>query len=202
MLFSPREAPGAAERVRLLLWPRRSFVRSARYVGWRVVRLKGDPHALALGVAIGVFVAALPIFGMQMLSAAVLAWALRGSIAAALLATFLANPIVTPLLWIAAYAAGQIALNAADPLSASEIVTQFRDVGTWFRTYEVGEASRMVWPLLKPLLIGSVLVGALLAALGYWLAFHLATTYRHARLGSAGALARAAVAGLPSSRPT
>lgn len=200
MLFSSREAPGALERLRLCLWPRRSFARSARYVGWRVVRLKGDPHGLALGVAIGFFVAALPIFGVQMLSAALLAWALRGSVASALLATFLANPIVTPLLWVAAYAAGQVALNAHDPLSASEIVAQFRDIGMWFRTYEVGEASRLVWPLLKPLLIGSALIGAVLAAIGYWLTLYLATSYRHGR--SAAALTTPAVAGLPTGRPS
>lgn len=200
MLFSPRQAPSVTERMRLLLWPRRSFARSARYLGWRLVRLKGDPHALALGVAIGVFVAALPIFGAQMLSAVVLAWLLRASIAAALLATFLANPIVTPLLWVAAYAAGQMALNTADPLSATEIVSQFRDIGMWFRTYDVTEASRMVWPLLKPLLIGSVLIGAVLAALGYWLALHLATSYRQGR--SSAPLTTTAVAGLPSGRPS
>lgn len=200
MLFSSRRAPGLSERVRLLLWPRRSFARSARYVGWRIVRLKGDPHALALGVAIGFFVATLPIFGMQMLSAAVIAWALRGSIAAALLATCLANPIVTPLLWVAAYAAGQLALGAADPLSASEIASQFGDIGTLFRTYGASQASRMVWPLLKPLVIGSALIGALLAALGYWLTFHLATSYRHGR--SESLLTTSAITGFPADRPT
>lgn len=198
MLFSSRSAPTGAERVRLMLWPRRSFARSTRYVGLRILRLQGNPHALALGVAIGTFVAALPIFGIQMLAAATLAWMFRASIAAALLATFLANPIVTPLLWVAAYAAGQVALGAADPLSPAEIVSQFRDIGLWFRTYDVSKASQMVWPLLKPLLLGSVLIGAALAAVGYWLSFHLATAYRHSR----AEMTMLPVAGLPSGRPS
>ena len=92
MLFSPRIAPSRAERMWLLLWPRRSFARSARYLGWRVMRLSGNPHNLAVGVAVGFFVSALPIVGAQMLLAALIALAILEHV-------FMVVPIMDSVLW-------------------------------------------------------------------------------------------------------
>ncbi len=88
MLFKRRQLPSFAERVRLWLWPRRSWSRSLRYVLYRIVRLRANPHSLALGCAAGVFAACTPLIGGQIVLAAMLALALRANVAAAILATF------------------------------------------------------------------------------------------------------------------
>ena len=49
MLFRRRETESWAERLRVHLWPRRSWSRSSRYVLYRLRRLSASPHAIALG---------------------------------------------------------------------------------------------------------------------------------------------------------
>jgi uncharacterized protein len=58
----------------------------------RLRRLPDEPHRIARGVFAGVFVSSRRLFGLQFLSAALLAWVMRGNILAALLATFIGNP--------------------------------------------------------------------------------------------------------------
>ena len=55
MLFKRREAESFLERMRVHVWPRRSWSRSSRYVVYRLGRLSDTPHAVALGFAVGVF---------------------------------------------------------------------------------------------------------------------------------------------------
>ena len=51
MLFRRRQTESLLERVRVHLWPRRSWSRSGRYVVYRLRRLSATPHAIALGFA-------------------------------------------------------------------------------------------------------------------------------------------------------
>src|SRR5690606_27489557 len=97
MLFRRREAESFLERLRVHLWPRRSWSRSTRYVVHRVRRLSATPHAVALGFAAGVFVSATPFIGFHMVLAALTAWIIGGSIVAAILGTFVGNPLTYPL---------------------------------------------------------------------------------------------------------
>jgi uncharacterized protein (DUF2062 family) len=80
MLFKRREAESFLERMRVSLWPRRSWARSSRYVVYRLRRLSDTPHAVALGFAAGVFAAMTPFIGTHLIVAMLL---LPGSSAAA-----------------------------------------------------------------------------------------------------------------------
>ncbi len=106
MLFARRTPPSPRERLRVALWPRRSWGRSVRYAMARVRRGSGSRHQVALGVAIGVFVATLPFIGFQLILAAAVSIVFRASLPAALAATFWANPLTLPLIWFASHAAG------------------------------------------------------------------------------------------------
>src|SRR5690606_26323749 len=92
MLFRSRHKPSFSEKTRLLLWPRRSFSRSFRYYGKRIMRITASPHAIAAGLAIGVFAAFTPFFGFHFIIAVILAYLLAGNIGAAALGTAVANP--------------------------------------------------------------------------------------------------------------
>jgi uncharacterized protein (DUF2062 family) len=68
--------------------------RAARYYYLRFVRLRGQPGALARGVAVGVFIGITPTIPLHTIMAIIFAMILRGSKVAALLATFLvSNPL-------------------------------------------------------------------------------------------------------------
>jgi len=73
MLFGRRAPAPALDRLRVAMWPRRSWGRSLRYANHRLSRLGASRHAIALGLAIGVFASFQPILGFQMLLAGCLA---------------------------------------------------------------------------------------------------------------------------------
>lgn len=168
MLFRRREAEGLLERLRVSLWPRRSWSRSTRYVVHRVRRLSATPHAVALGFAAGVFVSATPFIGFHIMLAALTAWIIGGSIVAAILGTFVGNPLTYWLFWLATFEVGSLMLGGGSNelhLDLSEGVFQ----------------TDQLWPLLKPMTLGAVPVGLALAALSYALVRPAVNVYQHRR---------------------
>ena len=74
--------------------------RAAKYYYLKFLRLQGDPHSLALGVAIGLFVGITPTIPLHTALIIILAWLLRGNFLAALIA---ATAISNPLTWLPQY---------------------------------------------------------------------------------------------------
>lgn len=74
--------------------------RAARYYYLRFLRLQGDPHSLAIGVAIGVFIGITPTIPLHALLIFALCWPLSGNILAALIA---ATVVSNPLTWLPQY---------------------------------------------------------------------------------------------------
>ncbi|HCC54724.1 MAG TPA: DUF2062 domain-containing protein [Desulfobulbaceae bacterium] len=74
--------------------------RAARYYYLKFLRLQGDPHSLAMGIAIGLFVGITPTVPLHTVFIIILAWPLRGNILAALIA---ATAISNPLTWLPQY---------------------------------------------------------------------------------------------------
>ncbi len=176
MLMSRRVPPSRAQTLRLALWPSRSWRRSFRYAYLRLARLQARPRHIALGVAAGIFVAILPIPGLQLLAAAALAWLIRGHSGAALLATFAANPVTYPLIWIASYAVGATLLgtpvaDATHDLDAfTDIVTQSFSSAA---TISAALAWPTLWPILATLMTGALPLAALSAVAAYVIVWRL-----------------------------
>ncbi len=167
MLFKRREPPSFLERARILIWPRRSFARSFRYLLLRLWRIPGTPHSIALGCAVGVFAIFTPFLGLQMLLAAALAWVLRGSVVASAIGTFVGNPITYPAIWLGTFALGNFLLGG----TASAEIDRFPDragaLGTGIKQMSpeaIGTALEGLWPVLMPMALGSLPLGGLAAA--------------------------------------
>lgn len=141
------------EWARLLVWPRRSFARSCTYYAKRLVRLKASPHKIGIGVAIGVFASITPLVGMQMMMAGALAYILRGSLAAAMLATWVGNPLSWPLIWGVTYTVGRFMIGQPGPAEAAGLP----------------HSAEGLWPFIYPMMIGSIPVGLASAAVSYGL---------------------------------
>jgi uncharacterized protein (DUF2062 family) len=168
MLFRRREAESFFERLRVHLWPRRSWSRSTRYIVHRVRRLSATPHAVALGFAAGVFVSATPFIGVHMMMAALVAWIIGGSIVAAVLGTFIGNPLTYPLFWVATFEVGSLMLGRGTNMPRIDLSDGV------FRTDQL-------WPLLKPMTLGALPLGVALAALSYVLVRPAVNAYQHRR---------------------
>jgi len=106
MLFRRRNTESFWTRLRVHAWPRTSWSRSSRYVVYRVRRLSATPHAVALGFAAGAFSAITPFLGTHIVMAIAIAWIIGGSLVAAVLGTFLGNPLTYPVLWYSTYVVG------------------------------------------------------------------------------------------------
>ena len=93
-----------------------------------------------------------------------------GSIVAALLGTFVGNPLTYPLFWYSTYEVGNLMLGSASekpPIDLSGGIFQ--------------SSLEQLWPILKPMTLGSVPVGLALAALSYVLVKPMVDAYKHRR---------------------
>ena len=125
----------------------------------RALRLKATPHAIAAGVAAGVFVAFLPIPGLHLIVAAVAAWLIAGNVVAAALGSALGNPLTFPLIWGATYEIGAVVLRRSEPETI--LPTQ---LGHSLRHLGFAELWEM---LLKPMTVGAVPLGLIFAVVFY-----------------------------------
>ena len=122
VIFKRRIPRGWLRSLAELFWPRGGWRRATSYVVHRLRRLPDTPHRICVGIAAGAFVSFLPIYGFHFLSAALVAWLLRGNIVAALLGTFFGNPITFPLIAIGAMELGTWLLGGDMTLEFGEVM--------------------------------------------------------------------------------
>lgn len=197
MLFKRRKAPSFLESLRVWIWPRRSWMRSTQYVTKRILRITATPHAIAAGVAAGVFTSFTPFMGLHFLVAFALAWAVRGNLIASALGTFFGNPLTFPFIWAATFKTGNFLLGnernseAAFTIghSMKEILSSILDLD-W--NGAVQGLSDIWFPILYPMLIGGTLLGPLFAIPAYFLTKRGTQLFRERRRNTVMERAKAA----------
>jgi len=170
MLFKRRQTESLLERLRVHLWPRRSWSRSSRYVVYRLRRLSATPHAIALGFAAGTFAAVTPYIGTHLIMAALIAWIIGGSIVASVLGTFFGNPLTYPFLWYASYAVGNLLLGGKTTKKSIDL-----SQGLFHSSFD------HLWPILKPMSLGCIPVGIAVAISCYFLVRPMVEAYQRRR---------------------
>ncbi|MCG6878728.1 MAG: DUF2062 domain-containing protein [Deltaproteobacteria bacterium] len=80
--------------------------RLIRYYYLRFIRLRGDPHELALGMTFGVFTGMMPIMPFQMALSVALALIFKGSKITAAVGTWISNPLNWYFLYYFSYKLG------------------------------------------------------------------------------------------------
>jgi uncharacterized protein (DUF2062 family) len=173
MLFRRRQPETRLQRLRGVLWPRRSWRRSLRYMQKRVLRLRATPHAIAAGVAAGVFATFTPFLGFHFLLAFAIAYCIAGNMAAAALGCLAGNPLTFPLVWASTYEVGRAILRAEVPDGSAppglETALTHLDIAA-------------IWdPYLKPMLVGSIPLGLAFAGLSYLLVRFGAASFQASR---------------------
>lgn len=157
----------------------RTWRRSVRdFVIHRVLHADDPPHRLALGAAIGMFVAFTPTIGAQSALVVGLAWLLGGNKVVGLPLVWISNPATAAPIYYGCYTVGRYMLG-------------MKGVGrAWWAEFmrpPQGYLDAMVfyWSRLAeiaaPLWLGSLLVGALLAAVTYLFVSRSVTIYRRRR---------------------
>lgn len=197
MVFRRRNQKTLLEWAREFVYPRGGFRRAAQYVTHRLRRLPDEPHRIARGVFAGVFVSFTPLFGFHFLSAALLGWVMRGNIIAALLATFVGNPLTTPFIAITSVELGHRLLGIDAPMDVMSIIAAFTNAGSelWDNARALFTSDVTHWENLAtffgtifwPYLVGGLLPGLAVSLAFYWATIPIVRAYQKIRAGQAKA---------------
>ena len=148
----------------------------------KIVRLNDTPHSIALGAAIGTFVAFTPTVGIQMLVVLAVAGIckpfFRFNKLAGLIAVYISNPITTlPIYWFS-YWVGSFFVPGNLTRERLATVLNYQGLMQW---------SKSMWSLLieigGPLVLGSVIVGIICALPTYPVVKWLAETLQKRKHG-------------------
>ena len=191
MVFKRRTRKPLLRAVAEFFWPRGGWRRAATYVLHRMRRLPDTPERICIGIAAGVYVSFLPLYGFHFLSAALVAWVFRGNILAALLGTFYGNPLTFPFMAMGGLELGSWLLGgdvrltfggvmAAIGRASSELSHNLMSVFTgdaahWTRLY------RFFDEVYLPYMVGGLILGVPFALLTYYLHLPLVRAYQRLR---------------------
>ena len=126
-----------------------------------IKELHGNPHYLAMGMGIGVFVGMTPTFPFHTIISIPLAHIFRGSKRAALLGVWISNPLTLPFCYYISYKVGMLTLDKPSPFKSLDLTSfdDFLNLGL-----EVGGAMMM----------GGLILGVILGLLTYMITYHVA----------------------------
>jgi uncharacterized protein (DUF2062 family) len=191
-VFKRRDSRSILRVVAEAFWPRGGWVRAAYYVKHRMRRLPGTPEQIARGVFAGAFTVFTPFFGLHFVTAAVLAKVMRGSILAALLATFIGNPLTyVPIAYISLQTGhwmlgtsmrGELDNSIFQSFGAAtgDLWHNFVAIFTEARA-DWGELARFYEGVFFPWMVGSIIPGILCGAVCYYLSVPVIRAYQKGR---------------------
>lgn len=169
MLFGRRNPLPLLSRLRSALWPRRGWRRSTRYVVHRLSRLPATPYRIAAGFACGSAVSFTPLMGFHFLSAALLAFLIRGNFIASALGTVVGNPWTFPFIWAWTFAFGRWLIG-----HTREIEPLPQHLSLHYIFENLGE-------VFLPMLVGSIPTAVAAWFVTYFLVHRLVRGYQRAR---------------------
>jgi uncharacterized protein (DUF2062 family) len=136
----------------------------------RVKRLDGDPHYIAMGMAIGIFVGITPTMPFHTVLAVGLAFIFRGSKAAAALGVWCSNPFTAPLFYLGSYKVGLYLLGDRIPFNLKyESLLELAHLGV---------------NVTIALIAGGILLGIVPGIASYFITRKIFTTIRSKRASS------------------
>jgi hypothetical protein len=191
VVFKRRTPRGWVQTISEFFYPRGGWSRAAQYVIHRVRRLPDAPHRIGRGVFAGVFISFTPLFGLHFLGAALIAWAIRGNVLAALLATFFGNPLTTPVIAYTSVEIGHSLLGSQGALSFEEILDAFSGATgeLWRNAIAIFTSRPTVWSdlgdffheIFLPYLIGGIVPGVIAGVICHYLTLPVIEAYKKAR---------------------
>ena len=140
---------------------KKSWLQKIKNFAKRLLWIQDSPQKIALGLAIGVFWGIMPTFGFAILFSLPTALLLKGNRLAAILGTFIANPLTIPFFYPFGYKIGQLILKTT-PLPFSWDLFKLESLLN----------------LSKSLLVGNFLLAIGLALLTYFLVLQIIIRYR------------------------
>jgi len=167
-MFQRRTKQSFLTKVGQVLWPRMGWRRTLAYFWHRLQRIPGTPSSIAAGFACGVGIAMTPFYGTHIVTAGLMAWAIRGNIFAAVLGAQAANPWTAPPLWFAAYYLGTWMMGIDSHDHPPNFIAMFKGLTEATLNLNMEMFRRTVWPIFWPMIVGSVPMGIVAGMASYF----------------------------------
>ena len=167
-IFRRRRRRPISQTLQHFLWPKTGWGRAARYVGYRLRRLKGSPNSIAIGFAWGVAVSFTPFIGAHFVLAAIATWAMGGNLLASAVGTVVGNPWTFPVIWLLSFKLGAFLIGLSPRIAIPEELTMVY----------IFDSPSMV---LLPMAIGGTLLGAVAWVGTFWSVRRMVDRYRRIR---------------------
>ena len=164
------------EKIKLpLTWV---FLRMRPVFRW-IIRLRGSPQAIAGGFSLGLFIAFTPTIGVQIILAFFVATVLNLNRPAAVLAVWITNPVTIPVIFSLNYWLGSFIWEGPElPVVSNQLfklASQLTTLDFWAITDQLSAVAALGMDVIVPLILGSIIAGALSAALSYVILLRLLT---------------------------
>ncbi len=167
----------------LRIWHRRHRRQFRRFIYHDLLHADDPPDRLALGMAVGMFVAFTPTIGVQMLIAGFLSWVLRANKLVSMAVVWISNPAtMLPIYWYC-YHIGA-AILTLEPIRRAWWGQLANPPPGWW------PAVKFYWArfvhIAAPLWLGGCVVGLICAYATYYATYHTIRCYRIRRWGPTG----------------
>jgi uncharacterized protein len=154
--------------------PRRNlFFKLRPAIRW-LIKLRGSTKAIAGGFALGTFIAFTPTIGLQMFLGAVFATLFNLNRPAAIIPAWITNPVTIPPIFTFNYWLGSLLFGGP---SVTSVYQQLLEICKKLATLNMLQISEQFMELgqaiLIPLIMGSIVVGAVCAVIAYWLSLRI-----------------------------
>jgi hypothetical protein len=129
-----------------------------------ILMLDDTPHAIALGTAIGLFIAWTPTVGIHMILVVVAALLLRANKVAGLIAVYISNPFsFVPMYWFE-YRLGTLVLDQRVSREEFQAILRYHSFAEWWQAFW-----RVCIDLAGPMWLGGPVLALAHAVPGYYL---------------------------------
>ena len=158
-----------------------------RFIKTRILHIDDSPDRIARGIAIGLFTAYLPLFGLHIILALLLAAILRANKVMAILFVWVSNPFTAAFIYYPCYKVGRLFMGffkyeqEISPDQVTEMLNIFsvHVVITQLFTAEFWRQVATVFTVIGlETLVGGILIGLVVAKIGYWTALNIINRYR------------------------
>lgn len=174
-------------------FPRGGWYRATRYIIHRLRRLPDPAYRISRGIAAGAFISFTPFFGFHFILSSLIALVIRGNVVAAILATFIGNPITFPIIAAMSMRLGNRFLgNPPGDFRLPQVADAFADAWSdiWHNMAALFTDVDADWSglglfmdrVFLPYLVGGLLPGLATALIAYGLSRPVITTYQKARV--------------------
>ena len=152
------------------------FTRQLKYYVVRLKRLRGTPHELALGIALGIFTGMMPIMPFQITLAVALALLFKGSKITAAMGTWVSNPLNWYFLYYFSFKIGAVFLGLSEKNRIFlSVMATMREGDELLAT--LGKMASAGGTIMAAFLIGGLTMGLVLAIPSYFVFLRLFRTF-------------------------